>query len=128
MPSARVAQPWLLAMLLASGCASSGKPPAAQPALDEPALMAKLRAEVKAAPESALSLADEGERRFGDSAGAEERRALAISALVNLGRIGEARSRAYPFLERYPNGPHSANVAAMTGVHVTPRGPGPSRP
>jgi outer membrane murein-binding lipoprotein Lpp len=117
---------WLLAVLILAGCASRGQPTAAAAApatLDEPALMAKLRADVKAAPASALSLADEGERRFGDSAAAEERRAVAISALINLGRIGEARSRAYPFMERYADGPHAANVAAMTGVHATPKGP-----
>jgi len=119
---------WLLVVLIAAGCASGGKPPAAKAGVDEPALMAKLRADVKPAPASALLLAEEGEKRFGDSAAAEERRALAISALINLGRIGEARGRAYPFMERYPNGPYSANVAAMTGVHVTPRGPAPSRP
>jgi hypothetical protein len=120
---------WLIAILVAAGCASSGKPPAppVQPgALDEPSLMARLRADVKSAPVSALSLSDEGEQRFGDSAAAEERRALAISALINLERIGSARSRAYEFLRRYPNGPYSANVAAMTGVHLTPEGPGES--
>jgi hypothetical protein len=108
------------------GCAShqpQAAPPAQSVALDEPALMAKLRAEVKPAPASALTLAEEGERRFGNSAAAEERGALAIQALINLQRIGAARSRAYGFLERYPAGPFSANVAAMTGVHVTPRGP-----
>jgi|GEM_PF-6990315 len=118
---------WLLIGLLAAGCASTGKHPA-QPAgqpsvLDESALMAGMRAEVKTEPASALSVSEEAERRFGDSAFAEERRALAIQALINLGRIGSARSRAYGFLERYPDGPYSANVAAMTGVHVTPKGP-----
>ena len=85
--------------------------------------MAKLRGAVKTAPAVALSLADEGEQRFGDSPGAEERRALAISALVNLQRIGSARSRTYEFLRRYPHGPYAAHVAAMTGVHGAPGGP-----
>jgi hypothetical protein len=80
---------------------------------------------VKTSPDSAIVLADASERRLGESPFAEERRALAIQALIDLGRIGEARSRTYQFLERYPNGPHSAHVAAMTGVHVTPTGPGP---
>jgi hypothetical protein len=93
--------------------------------LDEPALMANLRARVKSEPATALSLADEGDRRFGESPFAEERRALAIRALVNLQRIGAARSRAYGFLGRYPEGPFSGEVAAMTGVHVTPSRPRP---
>jgi hypothetical protein len=86
--------------------------------------MDKLRSDLRSNPVSALALADEGEQRFADSPNAEERRALAIQALINLDRIGAARSRAYQFLARYPDGPYSAHVAAMTGVHPTPTGPG----
>jgi hypothetical protein len=121
---------WPLAFVLVAGCASRGEPqatPVAPAPLDEPSLLARMRAEVKAAPPTALSLADEGERRFGESPLAEERRALAVQALINLDRMGAARSRAYEFLERYPGGPYSANIAAMTGVHLTPGGPAPSR-
>jgi hypothetical protein len=115
---------WWIAILLAVGCASSGKASSADPVvLDEPSLMAKLRLQVKTAPATALSLADEGEQRFGDSPAAEERRALALSALINLQRIGSARSRAYDFLRRYPNGPYTAHVATMTGVHSPPARP-----
>jgi type IV secretory pathway VirD2 relaxase len=71
-----------------------------------------------------MALAEEGERRFADSPRAEERSALAIQALINLDRIGAARSRAYKFLARYPDGAYSAQVAATTGVHPTPVGPG----
>lgn len=140
-----------LLLALASGCASSGgKGTAGKPAtataakpstcpckahsepgpgvLDEPALMAKARAQLAGAPAAALAKLSEGERRFGDSTFAEERRALAIRALVNLGEIGAARSRAYPFLERYPNGPYSADVASLTGAHVTPLGPAQPKP
>jgi hypothetical protein len=120
-----------LAVFVMIGCASNGKPPSPDPAaLDEPSLMARLRAQVKTAPATALSLADEGEQRFGDSPAAEERRALAISALINLQRIGSARSRTYDFLRRYPNGPYTAHVAAMTGVHLPPTRPdaGPGTP
>jgi hypothetical protein len=89
--------------------------------------MAKLRAELQSDPASALALADEGEHRFADSSYAEERRALTIQALINLDHIGSARSRAYEFLTRYPSGPYSAHIEAMTGVHLTPVGPGPRR-
>jgi hypothetical protein len=112
-----------ITLAVLAGCASTGTPPTEPAPLDEVSLMAKLRADVKAAPSVALSLADEGEQRFGDSPGAEERRALAISALINLQRIGSARSRAYDFLRRYPSGPYTAQVAAMTGVHLVPGGP-----
>jgi len=90
---------------------------------DEAALMDKIRAEIKTAPQVALEETEEAERRFGESPMAEERRALAIDALINLQRIGAARSKASSFLERYPNGPYTAHVQAMTGVHVTPAGP-----
>lgn len=86
--------------------------------------MAKIRAEIKTAPQAALEETEEAERRFAESPLAEERRALAIDALINLQRIGAARSKASSFLERYPNGPYSAHIEAMTGVHVTPAGPG----
>ena len=86
--------------------------------------METVRREAKTSPEVVLARADEAEQRFGDSVFAEERRALAIQALIDVGRIGEARSRTYRFLDRYPNGPYSSHIAAMTGVHVTPTGPG----
>lgn len=92
-------------------------------ASDEAALMVKLREQLAGAPAAALAAADEAEGRFGESAFAEERRALAIQALIDLDRIGAARARAYPFLSRYPNGPYSSHVASMTGVHLAPIGP-----
>jgi alkanesulfonate monooxygenase SsuD/methylene tetrahydromethanopterin reductase-like flavin-dependent oxidoreductase (luciferase family) len=114
-----------LAGLLVLGCARGAKQAAATAGRgpsDEPALMASLRASVKPDPAKALALADEGERQFGESPLAEERRALAIRALINLQRIGTARSRAYGFLVRYPNGPYSSEIALMTGVHAPPGG------
>jgi hypothetical protein len=118
---------WLPVLLLAASCAGSGKHvvTSAKPIdLDESSLMARLHDQLQPDPASALALAEEGERRFPDSPGAEERGALAIQALINLDRIGAARSRAYKFLARYPDGLYSAHVAAMTGVHPTPAGPG----
>jgi hypothetical protein len=118
----------LAGMLDCAGSANKPDAPAGPVPLDESALMASLRASVKPEPAKAVALADEGERRFAESPLAEERRALAIRALINLQRIGVARSQAYGFLERYPNGPYSAEIAAMTGVHVTPRGPSQGGP
>ena len=106
-------------------CATTTKPVQQSAEADELSVMEKLRTEAKTSPASGIVLADASERCFGESAFAEERRALAIQALIDLGRIGEARSRTYQFLERYPNGPYSAHVAVMTGVHITPTGPGP---
>lgn len=116
----------LLALVVAaigsSGCATSSPRPAPSPSInaDEAALMERLRSEAKASPTAALADADQAEARYGESAFAEERRALAIQALVGLDHIGEARSRTYQFLERYPNGPFTAQVQALTGVHPSP--------
>jgi hypothetical protein len=125
-----------LVLVILLGCSSSQKAAPSTPAsqaqpsvtavaLDEPALMGKLRQSVPTDPAVAVTLADDGEKRFPNSQFREEREALAIRALINLQRIGAARGRAYPFLERYPNGPYSHEVAAMTGVHLTPKGPTP---
>lgn len=119
-----------LALAGLCACASAARPHPEATLPDESAVMSRLRADVKVAPEKALALADQAEQRFGDSPAAEERRALSIAALINLQRIGSARSRAYGFLRRYPDGPYSSHVAAMTGVHARPLGPdaGPTRP
>jgi len=97
--------------------------PAETSKLDEATLTERIRQSATQDPATALALAEEGERRFPHSASAEERGALAIRALINLQRIGAARGRAEVFLQRYPNGPYSNEVAAMTGVHPAPKAP-----
>jgi hypothetical protein len=92
-------------------------------ALDEATLMERLRQSATQDPATALALAEEGEHRFPGSARTEERSALAIRSLINLQRMGAARGRAELFLERYPSGPYSSEVAAKTGVHVVPKAP-----
>ena len=82
--------------------------------------MESLRREAKASPGAALIDADAAEARYGESSFAQERRALAIQALVDLNRIGEARARGYDFLDRYPIGPFTARIQALTGVHPAP--------
>jgi hypothetical protein len=97
--------------------------PAASP--EETALMDKLRANVEMEPQVTVDLADEGEKRFPESTMREEREAMAIRGLINLQKIGSARGRAELFLKRYPDGPFTAYVQNMTGVHVTPGAPKP---
>jgi len=126
---ARLAQPGLvpaLLLLALSSCATARPPAPASGPVEEATLMESLRQEAKPSPAAALADADQAEALFGESPFAEERRALAIQALVDLGRIGDARSRAYQFLGRYPNGPFTARVQSLTGVHPTPSvGPPP---
>jgi hypothetical protein len=76
-------------------------------------------------PARALALSEEGEKRFGESSRAVERRLYEIKALVKLGRIGSARTRAERYLAAYPPGPMTNEVERLTGVH---RRPQPEKP
>lgn len=109
----------------ASPLAASSAPPD-----PETSLTGRLRAVVDADPGAALGLADEGERRFGDGPLADERSFLKMRALVHLGRIGDARSEAEAFFERFPESPLGERAYRLTGVHPrpsAPRGRGPGR-
>src|SRR5258708_1713864 len=85
----------------------------------EAALMERLRA---ADPATALAVVREGHKRYPDGAGAEERDARKIDALVQLDRIGEAHTDAMLFIQRHPSGPFSAHVMNLMGVHPRPPG------
>jgi hypothetical protein len=79
-------------------------------------------------PATALVIAREGNRRFPNGAGAEEREARIIDALVALDRIGEAHSEAMLFVQHHPTGPFSAHVMNLMGVHPRPPGAVPEPP
>jgi hypothetical protein len=117
---ARVGSVLVLMGVAAFGCATSPGPSPASGKADEATFMESLRQEAKAAPGAALIDADAAEARYGESQFTQERRVLAIQALVDLNRIGEARARGYDFLDRYPNGPFTARIQALTGVHPAP--------
>jgi hypothetical protein len=61
-------------------------------------------------PGAALSLADEGNRRFVGGVLQEEREASAIRSLAALGRDAEARRRGQRFLENYPKSSFAERV------------------
>ena len=107
-------------------------PPAApQPSqgqISEEALLAQMRAALPPNPAEALRLAREGERRFGDSPRAAERRRIAIEALVRVNDIAEARNQAEIFVRKYPGTDHARYVENLTGVHPRPSGPRGARP
>jgi hypothetical protein len=85
--------------------------------------MQRIRDAVKSNPSLAVSLAYQARRSFPDSPHAEERDALLIDGLINLQKIGAARSEAEQFLERFPNGRYAVHVFAMTGASPRPKGP-----
>ncbi len=100
---------------IASAFASSSPDPA-----NEAELISTLTALWQSEPARALALAEDGEKRFGESPRAVERRLYEIKALVKLGRIGSARTRAERYLAAYPPGPMTDEVERLTGVHRRP--------
>ncbi|MCX4242665.1 hypothetical protein [Paraliomyxa miuraensis] len=84
--------------------------PAGDDVLREAQLVAKARAKLGREPAAALALAEEAERDFPTGQLVEERRAIAIRALLALGRVDEAQRRAEPFLATYGRGAHAAAV------------------
>ena len=78
--------------------------------LREAKLVAKARRDLARDPAQALALAEEAERDFPRGQLVEERRAIAIRALIALGRRDEAQRRAEPFLAEYGRGAHAAAV------------------
>ena len=102
-----------------AGIAPASVASAAEPA-NESDLVSMLAALWEREPDRALALAEQGEKRFGDSPRAVERRLFEIKALVKLGRIGSARTRAERYLAAYPPGPMTDEVERLTGVHRRP--------
>jgi hypothetical protein len=68
-------------------------------------------------PARALKLARQGESEFAGSMFTQERQQVLLLALVELGRMDEARRLARPYLKKYPRGPFSDRVrrALATG-------------
>jgi len=48
---------------------------------------------------------------------AQKLKVLEVQALVKNGQIGTARGRASDYFERWPNGPDTATLEALTGAH-----------
>jgi hypothetical protein len=66
-------------------------------------------------PGRALALAEEGHARFPRGVFWQEREALAIGALVKLGRAAEAKPRARAFVERHPESPFAGGLRTLAG-------------
>jgi len=73
----------------------------------EMGMLAVAQRVLKTDPERALRLARQGEQEFAGSMFTQERQQVLLLALIELGRIGEAKRLALPYLKRYPNGPFS---------------------
>ena len=81
------------------------------PRCDDVALVDAADTELRAGnPERSLAVAREHERRCPAGALVQERERIAIEALVQLGRIDQARVRASAFEERFPSSPHVGRI------------------
>jgi hypothetical protein len=91
--------------------------PADKAALAEAPLMARLREVASRDPALAVTLAREGNRRFGKSPDAPERTSILIHALAELGRGMEARGEAETMVNDYPDSSWVREIERFTGAH-----------
>jgi hypothetical protein len=84
--------------------------PAVDPFAEESAHLIRLRATAQTDPAAALAAADEGNQRFPDGLFGQEREAIAIGALVRLGRDAEAQARGARFLAAHPTSPFAERI------------------
>jgi hypothetical protein len=107
--SALTASPAPVAGPLQAGTA----PSPSEPAAGEGALLLRARQVLTSDPAAALALTQQHALRFPTGTLVPEREVLAIEALVELGRVSEARSRFAAFRARYPQSPHRARLEAL---------------
>lgn len=80
---------------------------------DEIALLARAHDALRANPGDALALCAEHEKTFASGHFAQEREAVAIEALVYLGRKEEAKKRFASFQRLYPSSSHRAHLEIL---------------
>ncbi|APR77083.1 Hypothetical protein A7982_02430 [Minicystis rosea] len=78
--------------------------------------LGRLRAREAGDPATVLALAVEGNQRFPSGLFVQEREAIAIGALVRLGRRAEARTRAHAFLASYPRSAFAERIKKLTDI------------
>lgn len=99
-----------------SGSSTAQKGSTAAPVVDEAAetkLLGDAQSAVKSDPAAALRACDEHAKRFPGGSLAQEREALAIEALVRLGRKGEAEKRLARFRAGYPSSGHLRKLEGL---------------
>ena len=78
--------------------------------------LAEVRTALASNPQEALRLAEQGHRDFARGMLYQEREALAIRALVRMGRTAQARARTEPFVARFPRSPYAEQLRRETGL------------
>jgi hypothetical protein len=109
----------------AASAARGVAPPAAEPApatptaaahddtTEELRLLARAQKALALDPAFALTLAHEHRRRFPSGSMDQEREVIAVNALVNLGRTGEARERAEHFAREHAGSAYAARMQSI---------------
>lgn len=92
--------------------ASAATEPVDGPA-EELALLVRIKQQATSDPAAAVALVDEGHRRFPRGSFYQERESIAILALAQLGRTGEARPRAQRFLDAHPASPYAERLRTL---------------
>jgi len=91
---------------------------------DEYRLLRAARQALAEFPARALALTEEHARRFPRGMLGQEREAIAVEALFQLGREGQARERARSFFATYPSSPHRSRIeralARSSGAAISP--------
>ncbi|MDB4945688.1 MAG: hypothetical protein JWP97_5222, partial [Labilithrix sp.] len=88
---------------------------------EEIALLARAHEALSTSPATSLALCSEHGKRFAAPHFAQEREAVAIEALVYLGRTDEATRRLDAFRAQYPTSSHRAHLEDLISRPVAPR-------
>lgn len=111
----------ITAVVFATGMRSSSRPDSEQAYFHE---LSRLNAVDKP---HALELARQGDTWYGTTgANAEARKAMAITLLVDLGNMEQARRETRAFIAAYPQSSYRPLVQGVTGIHPRPSGPRPA--
>jgi hypothetical protein len=87
---------------------------------DEIALLARAHDALRSDPARSVALCREHETRFAAGHFAQEREAVAIEALVYLGKKDQARRRWNAFRERYPSSSHRVHLETLFAAPAAP--------
>lgn len=88
---------------------------------DEFALLRAAQQAVGHHPEHALALTEEHARHFPAGMLAQEREAIAVEALANLGRAAQAQARSRAFLDAHPDSPYKRRIEAALARLPSPQ-------